>query len=96
MTKLDIEKNFLNKASLVLFGVFLASIIFSLMIKAFNTAGIYVGIIINGIISYSGFHFCKKKSTLRAVAYGIGGTVVIGIIAYTVVITILKNMLAGI
>lgn len=96
MTKLDIEKNFLNKASLVLFGVFLASIVFSLMIKVANSAGIYIGIIVNGAISYSSFYFFEKKSTPRYIGYGIGGTVIIGIIGYIVVITILKSMLTGI
>ncbi|MFH1284646.1 MAG: hypothetical protein ABIH78_03610 [Candidatus Peregrinibacteria bacterium] len=83
----------LNKITAILFGVFIASMIFAFGIKLFDEIGVYISLAVCAVISFLGFYYAKKSTTLRTVTWGILATAVIGIIGYFIGLAILENIL---
>lgn len=75
----DIKKlNLLSKFTLILFGIFITSIIFAILIKYLSEFGLWIGLIISLILAFFGFYYIESKTRLRYITWGILGTIVIG------------------
>jgi len=76
--------NLLTKFSLILFGIFLTSLFFAILIQLLQQYGIYLGIPLCGVTIYFGFKYSKKKSNLRLVTWSILVTLIscIGLYLY--------------
>lgn len=67
----------LEKLSLVLFGTFTTSLLFAILIKYLEKAGIWLGIFLTLIIVFCGFYYIEKGTRLRLITWGILGTIVV-------------------
>ena len=92
MSNLEIKKNFINKASLVLLGVFIASLILAFMIQNMGTTGVYLGIIAILLIGGLGLYYCKPKSIPRYITYGVLATGILGIVGYVIVTQLITGL----
>lgn len=85
----------LNKAIAILFGIFITSFIFALFLKALETIGLYLALILCIGLIFCGFYYIKKGTMLRLITWGMTGTVIIGVIFYIIGMRILSNILEG-
>jgi len=89
--KIDI----LSKVSLILIGVFVASVIFAIATKNFGTTGLYLGLLTTLALSFGGFYYIEKGTVLRQITWGITVTIVIGVVGYIVLLSTVSQMLEG-
>ena len=81
---------FLAKLSLILFGIFLTSLIFAILIRYFGETGIYLGLVISIILIFCGFYYIEKGTKLRLVTW----VMLITIIALTILFLVGMNFLS--
>lgn len=96
--KIEIGKKkigILEKITLILFGVFITSLIFAFLIQNFEKAGIWIGLVLSALIVFSGFYYIEKGTRLRIIAWGILGTIIGFIILFTIAVNFLSNSLEG-
>jgi NADH:ubiquinone oxidoreductase subunit 6 (subunit J) len=95
ITKPQQGANFLSKFTGVLFGIFLASLIFALAIRFLDVTGVYVGLALTILLIIVGFYFTKSRTTLRMIVWGLLGTLIIGTILYIILYISFLNLLEG-
>lgn len=83
--------NFLAKFTLILFGVFLTSIIFAIPIKYLSEWGLWLGLIISLVLAFIGFYYIKPKTRLRYITWGILGTIIVSVTIFFIGLTILTE-----
>ena len=95
----DKKTSFLEKFTLILFGVFANSSIFAVTMKSFESMGesigMWLGLTINLALIFCGFYYIKKGSKLRAVAWGMLGTLVFSIIFLVTTLGFISSSLKG-
>ena len=81
---------------LVLFGIFVSTMLFAIIIKIFGqeTYSLWIGIIVNILLAAAGLYFAKSR-TIRLITYSMIGTLIVGTILFIVLIQITQNMLDG-
>jgi hypothetical protein len=82
---------------LVLFGIFLSTFIFAVIIRLCGqeTYSLWIGIIINALLAGAGIYYFKNKA-LKIIFYSMLGTLIVGTILFIVAIQIASGMLEGI
>lgn len=83
----------LAKISLLLFGIFLTSLIFALSLRFFKEAGLWIGLIICVALSFCGFYHIEKGTRLRLITWGLSCTLILGSALYIIGLQILKHNL---
>lgn len=79
VTTRDIKNpSILGKLTLVLFGIFLTTLIFAFSIRILSTAGIWIGLLISLAITTAGYYYTEKGSRLRIITWSILVTILIG------------------
>jgi len=91
------KKGLIEKFTFILFGIFLASLVFAFSLQIFGeeTYNIYIGLFLNTLLAGCGIYKTKKGSGPRLISYGIAGIVVFSIIGYIVALSTIKNLLEG-
>jgi len=87
--------NLITKVKLVLFSVFLTSVIFGLTIQFFSTKGIWIGTLTALALSAAGIYYCPKGSYRRLISWGMIGTLVLGALAFFITISFISSSLEG-
>lgn len=82
-----------TKATLFVFGIFLTSVVFMLMIKLFKTTGVYLGMLAVAAIIFYGFYYCNEKSYRRIITWGVVVSSTIAILGYLATVIIIKSSL---
>jgi|SaaInlStandDraft_4_1057021.scaffolds.fasta_scaffold218064_2 membrane protein CcdC involved in cytochrome C biogenesis len=82
---------------LVLFGIFLSTFTFAVIIRLFGqeTYSLWIGIIVNVLLAGTGIYYFKNKA-FKIVSYSMLGTIIVGTILFIVAIQIASGMLEGI
>jgi len=82
---------------LILFGVFVATFIFALVVRLIGqeTYSLWIALIVNTLLSGFGIYYFKSKS-FRIISYSMLGTLIVGTIIFIVAIQIASGMLEGI
>lgn len=83
----------ISKFTFLLFGIFLTSIIFALLIKALSEGGIYVSLIVCTGLAIASLIYLKNSPRIRLIAYGMLTMVVISIIILALSLTMLSGAL---
>ncbi|MFA5948410.1 MAG: hypothetical protein WC806_05615 [Candidatus Gracilibacteria bacterium] len=94
-TKKGIVDRVLAKLSIVLFGVFLTSMIFAILIKLLGVYGIYLGILICGTLIFCGFYYIQKGTRLRLMAISMLSTIILITIVFLTALSFIKDSLNG-
>lgn len=76
------KTSLLNKIIFIIFGIFIATLIFAFFIHYFSDKGIWLGLIFSLAVAAACFYFFKKGSRARLIAWGTMGTVIIGAAAF--------------
>ncbi len=87
--------NLLTKISGVLFGIFITSITFAILVQILQELGIWVALILTIALCVAGFKFSKKGKVLRSIAWGMLGTIVLGSLSYFIMLNLLYKGLEG-
>jgi hypothetical protein len=72
----------IKKLTLVFFGIFLTSLIFSLSTKFMGSPGIWLGLLICGLLIFSGFYYIEKGTKTRLIAWTMLLTILIFLIMF--------------
>ena len=82
---------------LVLFGVFVTTFVFALIIRLIGqeTYSLWIALIVNALLSGFGIYYFKSKS-FRIISYSMLGTLIVGTIIFIVAIQMASGMLEGI
>jgi len=86
----------LNKVILLLFGLFLTTLIFAFSIQLLQELGIWIGILLNTILVFIGFYYVQKGTQLRLITWGILVTLVTGTTFFIIGMQILKNLIINV
>lgn len=84
---------FLLNFSLVLIGTLVTAIIFAHLVTALGEWGIWLSIFISGFLAFAGFYWGQKGTKLRLITWGLTITLVLGIIAFIVGLSLVSEML---
>ncbi|MBI2634300.1 hypothetical protein HYW82_01345 [Candidatus Peregrinibacteria bacterium] len=77
-----IKTPLVNKIVLIIFGIFITSLIFAFSLHYLKETGLWVGTLFNiGIVAAILYYF-KKSPSLRLIAWSILGTVIISTILF--------------
>ena len=76
MENLTKKTPLLTKLILILFGIFVTSLIFATTIKFLQEAGIWIGLIISMILILTGFYHTSPGNKLRIILWTIAGTII--------------------
>lgn len=87
--------NFLTRLTLILFGVFLTSLIFAIAVKIMEETGIWIGLIICLAAAGSILYYRKPGSSLRIIAWSMLCMVVFCLIIYFVGLNYLAKTFEG-
>lgn len=87
-TKIDL----ITKLTLLLFGIFLTSVIFAFSIKALGEIGIYLALLVCGGISAFAIIYFKHHPRLRLIVYGMIAMLTLAIIILIAGVGILSGM----
>jgi len=85
------HSDLLTKFSLVLFGIFLTTLFFAILIQLLQQYGIYLGIILSAVAIYFGFKYSEKKSDLRLVIWSVLVTLISCIGLYLYILSFVIN-----
>lgn len=92
VTTKEIRKtSLLSKFTLILFGVFLTSLIFAFTVKLFEDIGIWLGLIICSSLIFCGFYYVQPKTRLRLITWSMLITVLAGAIGLIVGINLITK-----
>jgi len=83
----------LKKLTLVFFGIFLTSLIFSLSTRLAGSYGIWLGLLFCGILIFSGFYYKEKKTKTRLIAWTMLLTILIFLILFVAGISLVTGNL---
>jgi len=72
----------IQKVTFLLFGIFITSIIFAVLLQTLGRTGLYIGLLVSIILIFCGFYYIKKNTRLRIITWGILLTVILGIAFY--------------
>lgn len=84
---------FLLNFSLILLGTLITAVIFTQLVRSLGEWGIWISIIVSGLISFSGFYWGEKGTKLRLIIWGVTATLILGIIAFVVGLSLVSGML---
>jgi hypothetical protein len=87
------KPDLISKFTFILFGIFLTSMIFALLIKALTEAGIYISLILCTGLAIASLVYLKDRPRIRLIAYGMLTMVVISIIVLALSLTMLSGAL---
>ena len=87
--------NFMARITLILFGIFITSIIFALTVKAFQEIGIWIGLIICLALIFCGFYYTLPSTRIRVIAWSMLITLIISIIVYFAGLSYISKNLEG-
>ena len=97
VTTKEIRKiSLLSKFTLILFGVFLTSLIFAFTVKLFEDIGIWLGLLICVALIFCGFYYIEAKTRLRLITWSMLITVLAGAIFLIVGINLITKGLGEI
>lgn len=97
VTTKEIRKtSLLSKFTLILFGVFLTSLIFAFTVKLFEDIGIWLGLLICLGLIFCGFYYTEPKTRLRLITWSMLITIIAGAIFLTVGINLITKGLGEI
>lgn len=85
-------QSFTTKIISVLFGIFLASILFALLLKSLEKAGLILGLLISIGAVFCGFYYIKKGTIVRMITWGFAAAITAGIIIYISALITLANL----
>jgi hypothetical protein len=83
----------LEYLTLILAGIFITSIVFALLTKPLGEFGVYLGILLCGAIVFCGFYYVEKGTKLRAVTWGILGTLIFCTVLFIVALEFISSAL---
>ncbi|MBU1151732.1 hypothetical protein KJ632_02800 [Patescibacteria group bacterium] len=84
---------FLLKISNILFGIFLASLLFVIPMQLLGKNGIYLGFVLSLGVGIAGTIYTKPKSNLRLISYSLIATVIAILVIYFVMMSYLQSAL---
>ncbi len=82
----------LNNIVFFLFGIFITTTIFAIIIQLLGPTGLWVGLLLNIGLIFCGFYYVEKSSFLRKVTWGMLSILVIGTVAFFVGLQVLNNL----
>jgi len=92
----DKKKNgFLDKVIWILLGIFMTSLVFTLLIEQFGKIGIYLGLLISALLVFVGFYQIKKGTRLRLITWSILVTIISCSILFSVLLYLVETSLEG-
>lgn len=91
----DKKISFIEKFTLILFGVFANSAIFAIMMKGLASIGMWLGLLINLTLIFCGFYYIQKGTKLRIIAWGMLGTLIFSIIFLITTLGFISSSLQG-
>jgi len=96
MTEILIQKstekiNILTKISYILLGILLNSTVVTISIKLLSTYGVWIGLVLAGVLSYLSIKKTTKRTATRLVAYGFVGLTIF----YAITLILFFTAVAG-
>ena len=88
-TKKGILDRILIKLSLILIGILITSIIFATCSKYLQVWGVWLGILINGLLTFCGFYYTEKGTKIRTITWSILITTIAIILIFTIGISLI-------
>ncbi|PKL37081.1 hypothetical protein CVV38_04325 [Candidatus Peregrinibacteria bacterium HGW-Peregrinibacteria-1] len=82
-----------NKIIYFLLGTLSASIILAVFMNTFGVTGVYLGFLLTAGLTYYLYKNAKKYHYLKAVSYGMASVLIIGVLAYILLISQTASLL---
>lgn len=89
--KKDPARPFLGKLMAILFGIFITSILFALLLKTLDIKGLWLGLTLCAILIFCGFYYVNKGNVFRLMIWGMTGTILIVAVIYFIGLYVISN-----